>query len=83
MKVKVEAGDYHFTYKPATPYRKIYSIDSPMDELMKNEKTRKIPQIGLHFIYHSNLPFFKELYTFEEQLNGPFTNLLTTNLKST
>ncbi|MDD3220013.1 MAG: family 78 glycoside hydrolase catalytic domain [Lachnospiraceae bacterium] len=74
VKVKVEAGDYHFTYKPTTPYRKIYSIDSPMDELMKNEKTRKILDED-YFIYHSNLPFFKELYTFEEQLNGPFTNL--------
>ncbi len=28
-----------------------------------------------YFVYHEELPFEKELYTFEELLNGPFTYL--------
>lgn len=70
----VEAGKYVFSYSPTTPYRKIYSIDSPMEELKENEKTRKILEED-YFAYCPKLPFEKELYTLEELLNGPFTYL--------
>ena len=72
--VEVLAGTYAFTYEPTVPYRKIYSIDSPMEELMQNEKTRKILEED-YFKYRRKIPFEKELYTFEELLNGPFTSL--------
>lgn len=70
----VGAGDYTFTYLPTVPYRKIYSIDSPMEELMNQKETRKILEED-YLCHHSHLPFEKELYTFEELLNGPFTGL--------
>lgn len=37
-----QAGEYTFVYEPTTPYRKIYSIDSPVEELLANEKTKRI-----------------------------------------
>lgn len=74
VELTVEAGEYVFNYVPTTPYRKIYSIDSPMEELLANEKTKKILDED-YFVYHEKLPFEKELYTFEELLNGPFTYL--------
>lgn len=74
VELKVQSGIYEFSYIPTTPYRKIYSIDSPMEELKANEKTRKILEED-YFSYCPKLPFEKELYTLEELLNGPFTNL--------
>ena len=74
VELKVQSGIYEFSYIPTTPYRKIYSIDSPMEELKANEKTRKILEED-YFSYCPKLSFEKELYTLEELLNGPFTNL--------
>lgn len=72
--LSLESGMYEFAYKPTAPYRKIYSLDSPFEELLENEKTREILEQEF-FPYHRKLPFEKELYTFRELLNGPFTNL--------
>ena len=74
LELHAEAGSYSFEYLPTTPYRKIYSIDSPMEELEANEKTRKILEED-YYPHHNGYPFKKELYTFEELLNGPFTFL--------
>lgn len=74
VRVEAEAGTYTFTYQPTVPYRKIYSIDSPMEELMNTAETRKILEED-YLCHYKTLPFAKELYTFEELLNGPFTGL--------
>ena len=74
VSVKLEAGAYGFTYVPTVPYRKTYSIDSPFEELKENKKIREI--LDKHyFTVYKKLPFEKELYTFRELLNGPFTGL--------
>ena len=74
VSVKLEAGSYEFTYAPTVPYRKTYTIDSPFQELKENKKTREILD-KYYFTVHQHLPFEKELYTFREILNGPFTGL--------
>ena len=68
------AGTWTFRYVPTTPCREIYSADSPMEELMQNEKTRKILDEE-YFCHVSHLPFMDELYTLKELMNGPFTNV--------
>ena len=68
------AGEYTFSYEPAVPYRKIYSLDSPMEELMEHPEAKALLDTYF-FSEHPHPPFFKELYTLREQLNGPFTNL--------
>ena len=72
--VEAEAGTYVFEYEPTKPYRKGYSIDSPMEELMENAETRKILEED-YLCRFKNLPFEKELFTLEELMNGPFTSL--------
>lgn len=72
--VEAEAGTYVFEYEPTKPYRKVYSIDSPMEELMENPKTRKILEEN-YLCRFKNIPFEKELFTLEELMNGPFTSL--------
>jgi alpha-L-rhamnosidase len=74
VRAVLSAGEYQFSYNPTTPYRKIYSIDSPFEELKENTKTRKILEED-YFSVVPQLPFEKELYTFRELLNGPFTAL--------
>lgn len=74
VEVAVLAGTYGFAYEPTTPCRKIYSADSPMEELMANEKTKKILDEE-YFSTVKSLPFYNELYTLQELMNGPFTNV--------
>lgn len=74
VKVSVEAGIYTFDYEPTTPCRRVYSIDSPMEELMANEGTRKVLDAE-YFSSVEKLPFYDELYTLQELMNGPFTNV--------
>ena len=74
VRVKVQAGTYGITYEPAVPVRKIYSADSPVEELMANEKTKKILDEE-YFSFVTQLPFMDELYTLRELMNGPFTNV--------
>ena len=67
-----QAGDYSFQYTPTTPYRKIYSLDSPWQELMENPKTREI--LSTEFVTkEDHIPFDGELYTLDEMTWGPFT----------
>lgn len=73
--VEAEAGTYIFEYEPTKPYRKIYSIDSLMEELMENEKTRTIVEKEYLYRFGGSIPFEKELFTLEELMNGPFTSL--------
>ena len=72
--MEAESGTYVFEYEPTKPYRKVYSIDSPMEELMENAETRKILEED-YLCRFKNLPFEKELFTLEELMNGPFTSL--------
>lgn len=72
--VETGAGNYVFEYEPTRPYRKIYSIDSPIEELMENDKTREILERE-YFSRFKGIPFEKEVYTLEELMNGPFTSL--------
>ncbi|MDO4647164.1 MAG: family 78 glycoside hydrolase catalytic domain [Eubacteriales bacterium] len=72
VKAVLTKGEYTFTYKPTVPYRKIYSLDSSVEELMENPKTKAILDEEFFARYHS-LPFFGELHTFREILQGPFT----------
>ncbi len=65
-------GEYHFTYEPTIPYRKVYSADTPFHELMENPKTRKILDEE-YFTYIHHIPFEDELYTLREMFEGPFT----------
>ncbi|MCI8416328.1 MAG: family 78 glycoside hydrolase catalytic domain [Lachnospiraceae bacterium] len=74
VEVKAEAGAYAFCYQPTRPYRKIYSVDSPVEELLENEKTRKILEEE-YFSRFIKISFRKELYTLAELLNGPFSYL--------
>ena len=72
--VWLTAGNYEFTYEPTVPYRKVYSVDSLMDELLENEKTKKILE-NHYFNVVKKMPFGKEMDTLDELLNGPFTSL--------
>ena len=72
--VEAETGTYVFEYEPTKPYRKVYSIDSPVEELMENAGTRKILEED-YLCRFKNIPFEKELFTLEELMNGPFTSL--------
>ena len=74
VEVKAEAGAYAFCYQPTRPYRKIYSVDSPVEELLENEKTRNILEEE-YFSRFIKISFRKELYTLAELLNGPFSYL--------
>lgn len=72
--VKLAAGRYRVSYTPTVPYRKIYSIDSSVKELLENPKTRRILDED-YFPYNEVIPFAEQMYTLREYLNGPFTNL--------
>lgn len=74
VEVTAAAGTYTFCYEPTTPCRKVYSINSPMEELMAYEGTKKILDEE-YFSTVKDLPFFDELYTLQELMNGPFTNV--------
>ncbi len=74
VEVRAAAGTYTFCYEPTTPCRKVYSINSPMEELMACEGTKKILDEE-YFSIVKDFPFFDELYTLQELMNGPFTNV--------
>ncbi|MBQ9348181.1 MAG: alfa-L-rhamnosidase RamA, partial [Oscillibacter sp.] len=66
------AGAYNFRYTPATPYRKIYSLDSPWEELRANPKTLAVLEKEFN-TKEDHIPFDGELYTLGEMTWGPFT----------
>lgn len=72
--LQAEAGDYHFSYLPTTPYRRTFSIDSPYHELMADERTREILQREYQ-TKEDHIPFEDELYTLAELMDGPFTHV--------
>ncbi len=74
VEVTVGAGAYGFCYEPTRPYQKIYSVDSSMEELLENEKTRKILEED-YFSIRKKRSFEKELHTLGELLNCPFAYL--------
>lgn len=74
VEVTAAAGTYTFCYEPTTPCRRIYSMDSPMEELMAYEGTKKVLDEE-YFSIVKDLPFYEELYTLQELMNGPFTNV--------
>ena len=74
VRMSLTAGNYEFSYEPTVPYRKIYNLDSSMEELLACESTKRVLEEDF-FSVHGALPFFKELYTLRETLNSPFLNL--------
>lgn len=47
---ELEAGSYSFEYEPTVPMRKVYSLESTIEELMEDEKIRKVVTETLPFI---------------------------------
>lgn len=70
--VAVGAGEYTFVYKPTVPYRRIYSLDSTMEELKENPKTREILERKFG---KGRLPFSRELCTLDETTMSPFVRM--------
>ena len=68
------AGQYSFCYEPVVPYRHTFSVDSPVQELMDDPGAKKVLDEE-YFSYVHHFPFFDELYTLRELMNGPFTNV--------
>ena len=66
------AGAYSFRYAPTVPYRKIYSLDSPWEELRTNPKTLAVLEQEFN-TKEDHIPFDGELYTLGEMTWGPFT----------
>ena len=50
FEVVLETGVYHIQYEPTVPMRKIYSLESTIEELLSNEKTKKIVSGVLPFL---------------------------------
>ena len=77
VSMMVQAGTYEFSYIPTTPYRMVYSLDTPWEELKANPKTWEILQreyMQSDALKNSaHIPFEKELCTLEEMTWGPFT----------
>ncbi len=74
--LSVPAGIWKFAYTPLVPYRRTYSIDSPIEELEANPKTRKILEEDYYsHLREGKLPFKKELCTLEEATWGPFSGV--------
>lgn len=70
--VTVGAGEYTFVYQPTTPYRKIYSLDSSLQELKENPKTLEILEKEFG---KGRVPFGKELCTLDETTTSPFVRM--------
>ena len=58
VKVVLETGVYHIQYEPTVPMRKVYSLESTIEELLSNEKTKATVSGVLPFL--TTLP--KEAY---------------------
>ena len=67
-------GTYELDYTPTVPYRKVYSLDSPWEELIANPKTKAVLERE-YPTKEDHIPFEKELCTLEEMSWGPFTSM--------
>ena len=74
VSISVLPGIYEFDYVPTVPYRKVYSLDSPWEELKANPKTKAILDRE-YPTKEDHIPFEKELCTLEEMSWGPFTSM--------
>lgn len=74
VEIELVPGEYEFIYEPTAPYRKIYSIYSPVEDLMENEAARKIVQEDFFDVY-GRIPFVKETPVLLDLANGPFTQM--------
>ena len=70
----VGAGSYSYMYEPTVPMKRIYTIDSPLQDLMENPETKKILDEEF-FSVHAVLPFVDQLHTLRETVNTPFMSL--------
>ncbi|MCF0133716.1 MAG: family 78 glycoside hydrolase catalytic domain [Blautia sp.] len=68
------AGDHEFIYTPDHPVKKVYSIDSLMEELNAYPPAKAILEEDFYSV-HKVIPFENELGTLWEMANGPFTSL--------
>ena len=74
--LSVPAGIWKFAYTPLIPYRKTYSIDSPIEELEADPRTRKILEEDYYSrLREGKIPFKQELCTLEEATWGPFSGV--------
>ena len=70
----LSAGEYYFSYKPNIPYRKVYSVEDRVDELMEINELKEI--IISHFPnIIRGIPFQSEAMTLIEILQSPFAEI--------
>lgn len=72
--VNLVAGEYVFSYVPTKPYRKIYSIDLPIEELLENSQVRDILQKNSPRLME-HIPFQQETPILRAILNSPFVQM--------
>ena len=68
------AGSYEFTYIPNQEKEEIYSLDSNLNELLDNEKTRGIVAKYFPTVFHG-IPFQDEASTLREVVQSPFAEI--------
>ena len=67
-------GEYAFEYEPTTPYRRVYSLETPWAELKADPRAFEV--VAREFpIVRGRIPFEKELCTLRELTWGPFTSM--------
>lgn len=73
--IELTAGEYEFTFVSSIEYRKVYSKDSLIEELMEKKETREIIKREFLIGIGDYIPFEKESYVLDEWLNAPFANV--------
>ena len=75
MRLTAAAGSYHIVYTPTVPYRKTYSLLSPLEELDADPRTYEILKKEFYSVFGEDYSFKRELYTLQEHLSSPFQHL--------
>lgn len=75
VRCRAVAGEYHFSYEPTVPYRKTYSIYSPLQELLHTKPTREVIEATLPDGLLEHIPFEGELFTLDDLLRSPFDSV--------
>ena len=74
VEAELSSGEYEAVYPLTAPYCRGYSLYSPMEDLIADEKTRKILEEDFFSAYgpYESLPFVKETPVLLDLLNTPF-----------
>ena len=75
----VGGGTYAWTYELTKEYRKVYSLETPMSELLANPTTKEI--IQRRFPWLERIPFSGEMGTLGELLNSPFARVASQEIE--